>query len=269
MTPVASGLTPAIATFTTDFGLEDAYVAEMKGAFLSELAEEGIREAVQLVDVTHLIPRHAVRTASDMLRSLRDVYPPGAVHLVIVDPGVGTGRRPLAVRSVGQWFVGPDNGVFDAVLDEAELILEIDRGQRRKKAGASNVFEGRDLFAPVAARLIAGRDPAEIGRVLVDPVRLPASRLERKPRSLVGEILSVDRFGNLRTSIPAADLPREARVSAGAIRDLSIESNYAAVAKGRPLVVVSSNGCLEIAAREASASQICGLGVGDEVVVAW
>jgi S-adenosylmethionine hydrolase len=262
-------LSGRIATFTTDFGVVDTYVAEMKGALLSALRKFGGEQDVTLLDVTHLLPRHAVRSASEMLIALRDAFPPDTVHLVVVDPGVGTERRPLAVKSRGQWWVGPDNGVFSRILDDADCVIQIDSVLRRESGGSSRVFDGRDLFAPAAARLLAGCDPATIGSPVVDPVRLAPPRLERLEGGIVGEIIAVDHFGNLRTSVPAGEVPEAARISAGEARHITLRRAYGDAAEKELLAVTGSDGRLEIAVREGSAAERLGLEVGDEVRVAW
>lgn len=256
-------------TFTSDFGLADAYVAEMKGAFLRAFRELGGDGPVALVDVTHLVPRHDVRTAAEIVVSLQPAFPVGSVHVIVVDPGVGTARHGLAVSSCGCWFVGPDNGVLSRILDAATVVLRIDPGFRRIGAGNSRVFDGRDLFAPAAAHLAAGREPALLGSPITAVVRLPPARLEHGEGELIGEVLYVDHFGNLRTSLPAELVPSEARISVGAARGLVVARAYADVPPGELLAVIGSDGHIEIAVRDGSAAARLELGIGSEVSVTW
>ncbi|MEK8023560.1 MAG: SAM-dependent chlorinase/fluorinase [Candidatus Hydrogenedentota bacterium] len=256
-----------IVTFTSDFGLKDAYVAEMKGAFLAELDRLGWTSGIQLIDVTHELPRHAIGQAAELLRPLAAVYPEKSVHVVVVDPGVGSDRWPMFLRTRGQYFVGPDNGIFTRLLPESDLVLRIDERQRRESGSA--VFDGRDLFAPVAARLIAGVDPSSLGSTLAEPVRLTPPLPVRAAHSIRGQILGSDHFGNMRTNIPVRDIPFGARVSVGSASRLPIHCSYSESDTGAPAGIISSDGSLEIAVREGSAAEILKCGVGDEVLVEW
>lgn len=256
-----------IVTFTTDFGLKDAYVAEMKGAFLAELDRLGCADPVQLVDVTHELPRHAVEQAAALMPPLLSSYPAGTVHVAVVDPGVGSSRRPIVVRAGGRFFVGPDNGIFTRVLDPGAAVFAIDSSRRRPSG--SSVFDGRDLFAPVAACLLAGTDPAALGAPCSDPIRLEVPRPVRTDHAIRGRIMSIDHFGNMRTNIVVRDIPFGACVSVGSRSRLPINISYSDVASESVTGVISSDGSLEIAAREASAAAILGSKIGDEIVVEW
>ena len=192
----------AIVTLTTDFGTRDAYVAAMKGAIL------GIARTVQLVDVTHEVAPHDVAEGAFALEAVAPYFPPGTVHVGVVDPGVGTARRGLAVVSTGQVFVGPDNGLFTPFLGGSDwAAFELVAPEYRLPA-VSPTFHGRDVFAPAAAHVASGVDPSRLGPRVPDPVRLtwPASR--RTAEGVAGVVVHVDRFGNLMTSIPARALAR-------------------------------------------------------------
>lgn len=187
----------AIVTLTTDFGTRDAYVAAMKGAIL------GIARSVQLVDVTHEVAPHDVAEGAYALEAAAPYFPPGTVHVGVVDPGVGTARRGLAVVARGQVFVGPDNGLFTPFLGGDDwTAFELAAPEYRLRA-VSRTFHGRDVFAPAAAHVAAGVDPARLGPRVTDPVRLPWPAPRRTGAGVAGVVVHVDRFGNLVTSIPA------------------------------------------------------------------
>ena len=194
----ARAAVPPLVTLTTDFGLRDAYVAAMKGVILSICPE------ARLVDVSHEVAPQDVMEAAFVLRQAVPYFPPEAVHLVVVDPGVGTARRPVALRHGGHRFVGPDNGLFALLLDGAapETLVGLDRPAFWRTEAPSTTFHGRDVFAPVAAHLAAGRRLAEVGT--------PAAALESlhwalpiaDAQGLRGWVVHVDHFGNGITNIP-------------------------------------------------------------------
>jgi S-adenosylmethionine hydrolase len=190
-----------LVTLLTDFGTADYFVAAMKGVILSHDAR------IRLVDITHEVPAQDIRTAAFLLASCWRDFPPRTVHLVVVDPGVGSPRRPLAARAGGHFFVGPDNGVFDPVLrgtDDAETRTLF---PLRDAATTSATFHGRDVFAPVAAALAAGVAFENIGPPLTDPVPLDSMANRRLPAGdLQGWIVHVDRFGNCVTSFRGDDV---------------------------------------------------------------
>ncbi len=185
-----------IVTLLTDFGLEDEYVGVMKGVILS------IAPQVRLVDLTHSVPPQDVRRAALILMNAAPYFPPDTVHLAVVDPGVGTERRPIAVRTGRGTFVGPDNGLFSFVLAEMETWTAVElREPAYRLPLVSTTFHGRDIFAPAAAHLASGVPVEALGPVVNNLATLPLPRLEIGESSLEGEILYADRFGNLVTSI--------------------------------------------------------------------
>ena len=196
-----------IVTLTTDFGGGDYYVGAMKGVIL------GIAPEAQLVDISHQIPPQDVLAAAFVLRHAAREFPPGTVHLAVVDPGVGTRRRPLALQSSGHLWVGPDNGLFSFVLDRADSrvheIVRPDLG----RPDPSSTFHGRDLFAPLAAHLCRGLDLADIGPPVADPVRLDESAPCKSADRIAGHIVHIDGFGNLVSNIAAAILRRGVRAA--------------------------------------------------------
>ncbi|MBN1136596.1 MAG: SAM-dependent chlorinase/fluorinase [Anaerolineae bacterium] len=257
-----------IVTLTTDFGQADGYAGAMKGIILT-ICPEAI-----LVDISHEVRPQAVRQAAYVLSTATPYFPAGAVHLVVVDPGVGSDRRPIAVRSERATYVAPDNGVLSLALaldpPQAAVHLRADR-----PIGAT--FHGRDLFAPAAARLACGADLDELGEAvsLTGLVSLPNLSPQQQPDgSWIGHILHIDRFGNLISDIeyPVTDAPSTALNSQGVVwvgkvRIAGVIRTYSDVAPGELVAYVGSSGHLEIAVRDGSAAVRLGVGVGDAVRV--
>lgn len=244
-----------IVTLLTDFGTADGYVGEMKGVLLSSAP------GVTLVDVSHELPAHDVEPARLALARYWRRYPPGSVHLVVVDPGVGSSRACLAVEAQGRYLVGPDNGVLSPAL----LIGDARAVAIPTPAGASATFHGRDVFAPAAAHLATGGSLESLGEPMAAPVvrRTPeARRLE--DGGIAGEVIAVDRFGNAITNLMTL---RPARwVEVAGVR-LPLVRTYAEVGVGEPAALVGSSGLVEIAVREGSASAALGLDRGTTVVL--
>jgi S-adenosyl-L-methionine hydrolase (adenosine-forming) len=242
----------AIVTLTTDFGLRDAYVAEMKGTILA--IARSARRAVQLVDVTHEVAPHDVAEGALALEAAAAWFPPGTVHVAVVDPGVGTARRGLALAAGEHVFIGPDNGLFTPFLVQGWRAFEL-RAPEYRLSEVSATFHGRDVFAPAAAHVALGVDPARLGPSVTDPVRLPWSQTGDGKRGVVGAVVHVDRFGNLVTSIRAGSLPDLRTMTVRlAGRPIPVVTTYGDLAPGRPGALVGSSGRLEIAVREASAA---------------
>ncbi len=250
-----------IITLTTDFGSADGYVGVMKGVIL------GIAPAVQLVDLSHEIAAQDVRGAAYVLGRSAAFFPAGTVHLAVVDPGVGSRRRPLLITTPRASYVGPDNGLFTFVLEEAEAaVFELDRPELWLP-DVSHTFHGRDIFAPVAAHVARGVAPYTLGSPISDPVRLPSSAPERHADGRVtGRVVHVDRFGNLITDIPGGWVGAGRWHIAIAGHQVSqVGATYEAAASGTLLALVSSAGTLEIAARDGNAAALLGVGVGEAV----
>lgn len=257
----------AIVTLTTDFGTRDAYVAEMKGAILG--IARAARQAIQLVDVTHEVARHDVLEGALALEAAAPFFPPGTVHAAVVDPGVGTARRGLAVVAQGQVFVGPDNGLFTPFLSGANwMAFELAAAEYRLPV-VSRTFHGRDVFAPAAAHLASGVAPARLGPPVRDPVRLAWPEARATAGRVAGAVVHVDRFGNLVTSIRGGSLEAlgsDAAVSVAG-RALALVSTYGELRPGRAGALVGSGGRLEIAVREGSAAATLRARRGTAVVV--
>lgn len=272
-----------LVTLTTDFGMADGYVGTMKGVIL------GIAPDARLVDLSHEIAPQDVRQAAYVLYTAYPFFPPHTVHLVVVDPGVGSARRPIALRTPAGYFVGPDNGVFSYVMarEPVEAVVEL-ANPRYRLPQISHTFHGRDVFAPAAAHLAAGVSIKALGPPVLNPVTFPLPRLEIASDSVTGEVLHTDHFGNVITSIgklawsedelalePAFhDVTGKEQIRFKAIKATVVVAGqeisgvfrtYAEVEPGAVLALVSSEGYLEIAVREGSAARRLGLRTGDTV----
>ena len=248
----------------TDFGALDPYVGAMKGAILSVCPE------ATLVDLAHEVPRHDVLAGALTLDAAYRTFPAGTVFVAVVDPGVGSARRGLALQAGRHLFVGPDNGLFSIVLREhAEARVHALENARLFRSPVSPVFHGRDVFGPVAGHLAQGVPLEEVGPRIEDPVLLEPL----EPRKLAsGEwetsVLHVDRFGNLATSLSgrAVEGARAVEVVVGGAT-IPWARTYSDVPPGSPCALVGSSGRLEVAVREASASARLGVGKGSPVRV--
>lgn len=254
-----------IVTLTTDFGLSSGYVGSLRGVLLSTFP------GAVLADITHQVTPYDIGEGALVLRASVPTFPAGTVHLAVVDPGVGGDRRPMILEAGGHLFVGPDNGLFTPFLDGPFLAWEID-ADRAARGPMSPTFHGRDLFAPVAARLAAGEESSRMGRELRQPVRLDWPRPDREPRRLAGAILHVDGFGNLISNIPGEWLPVDSEGFALRIGDQVIEtlvSTYAEAPAGRLVALVGSSGLLEVAVAQGHAARRLGLGPGAPIDILW
>lgn len=259
-----------VVTLTTDFGEADAYVASMKGVLLS------LCPRARVVDVTHALDPGDLLGAALVLGEARRWFPPRTVHVVVVDPGVGTDRRALAARAGGQYFVGPDNGVLAPVLaaDPGASIRSLESPAFRLPA-LSATFHGRDLFAPAAARLAAGRRLEAAGPAVQDPVRLEGFEARRTRGRIEGAVLRVDRFGNLVSSVTAEDLGNSfpgvpfptLDIRVGGRRVDETAATYGHARPRIPFALLGSGGRLEVAVRDGSAAAALGVGRGTEVTV--
>jgi S-adenosylmethionine hydrolase len=248
---------------TTDFGSADGYAGAVKGVILSVFPE------ARLVDLSHELAPGDVAAASELLARATPFFPAGTVHLAVVDPGVGTARRGLALLSGGQLYVGPDNGIFAGALELAGadpvcFALE-NRGLWRESV--SPVFHGRDVFGPVAAYLARGGDLREVGPA-VEPsglVRLARPAPVATADGLRGEVVHVDRFGNLVTNLRAPEGVTAASVEVAGLR-LPLSRTYQDAAPGALVALVGSSGKIEIAVNGASAAARLAAGRGLVVI---
>jgi S-adenosylmethionine hydrolase len=250
---------PAIIALLTDFGLCDSYVAEMKAVLLKGCP------AARLVDVTHGVAPQDVLAGSIMLERALRVFEKGTVHLAVVDPGVGTDRRILAVRIHGQTVICPDNGLITWPwhrLARARPVYEI----TWRPNSSSATFHGRDVMAPVAARLAAGGQIRAFSRPSQGPLLLdvaPAKDLKG------GKIIHIDHFGNATTNVPAELISAHPDASVKSVRTTigPVRRTYADVAVGKPLALIGSSGLLEIAVRNGSAAKSLNLKVGQRLTI--
>ena len=257
----------AIITLTTDFGARDPYVAAMKGVLRKRCPDAVID------DLTHEISPHDIMEALLFLEGAVPWYPEEAVHVVVVDPGVGTPRRPLALSVGGRRFIGPDNGLFSMFLaeNEADWMYAINPDML-DVAVVSNTFHGRDIFAPAAAWLTMGLNPALLGAPVLDPVRLPLPEtlwLEATPQT--GLIVHIDRFGNCITNIrrrQGATVNASLAASVGN-KQISLRQTYGEAPPGALLALFGSSGRLELAANQDSAARLLGLSRGDTVQILY
>lgn len=258
---------PAILTITTDFGLRDAYVGSMKGVILS------IHPWVRIVDITHELPAHRILPAACLLREVCPRFPPGTVHLAVVDPGVGGRRYPLALKIENRFYVGPDNGLFSLLI--ADLRLQ---GAWRLENTeyflhpVSKTFQGRDIFAPVAAHLAAGTPPEAFGPAAGDLLTLALPTHQARFGQLRGEVVWADRFGNCMTNLTQKAVSEWARggafvVHAASNRIRGLSTTYESAPEGEVLALFNSMGYLEVACNQARADQTLGLREGDPVVL--
>jgi S-adenosylmethionine hydrolase len=258
-----------IITFLSDFGHDDWFVGVVHGVLHAVCPEAAV------VDITHAVPPGDVARGGFVLAAAAPDFPPGTVHLGVVDPGVGTDRRAIAVKARDQLFVGPDNGLLEwAVSDpHAEIRSLIER--RYFRSPMSRTFHGRDVFAPVAGHLARGEPIACFGPELSDPVRQPLPAPERRGGELIGRVVFVDRFGNVLTNVAEQDLSDgfpmvpedrlEVVMLGRTIHGLS--RSYGEGPVGTILAIIGSSGRLEIAQVGGDASERLGLGEGDQIRV--
>jgi S-adenosylmethionine hydrolase len=241
-----------IITLLTDFGTADGYVGEMKGVLLSGAP------AATLVDITHEIPPQDVERGRLTVARIWRCFPVGTIHLVVVDPGVGSERAGLCVESDGRFLVGPDNGVLSPAL----LIPTARAVELPLPVTASATFHGRDLFAPCAAALARGETIDSLGQPIASPiVRRTPEPIRRPTGELDGEIILVDRFGNCVTNLFGFGARS---VSVGA-RQIPVRRTYADVPVGELVALVGSAGFVEIAVRDGSAAESLSLKRGMRV----
>jgi S-adenosyl-L-methionine hydrolase (adenosine-forming) len=261
-----------IITLLTDFGTEDYFVAAMKGVILTRSPNS------VLVDITHAIPPQNVRAAAFTLSAAYQNFPAGSIHLAVVDPGVGSDRRPVLIEAGTHLFVGPDNGLFSFVLDQ------VPEAQIRHLTNAayflpnpSSTFHGRDVFAPVAAALAAGVSPDELGPTIKDPIRFQSSQCELTPDgALNGRIMHIDHFGNCVTNLPwdrllplSASRPFSLQVKEFHIQKLAQSYREGAADRGTPFLICGSAGFVEISVQSNSAARQLKIRVGEPIRLVW
>jgi len=272
----------SIITLITDFGLSDGYVGAMKGVILSIAPQSAV------VDISHDVPAQDLHSAAWVLYTVYDTFPDGTIHCVIVDPGVGSQRRAIAVQAGVYTFVAPDNGLLSYVLAQEPLHAAVElTNPRFHRHPVSYTFHARDIFAPAAAYMAQGVSLTELGAAIGQLVTWPLPRPERRSKGrLVGHILHIDHFGNCITDLrlraegdalaltslpgegaePLLISPRQVRIEVGTMALEGISHTYADGTAGEPLALVGSSGHLEIAIPGGSAAQALELRVGDCII---
>jgi len=247
-----------LITLLTDFGTADSYVAEVKAALLRAAPQ------ATLVDLTHAVPPGDLRAAAYLLGRTWHRFPEGTVHLAVVDPGVGTPRAALAFGAAGHWFVGPDNGLFTPVLRDAAVEIVT----LATPPTAAPTFHGRDLFAPAAAALASGTALQALGQPYLGiPHRLSYRDPHYEGKSVVGEVVYVDRFGTLVTNLTPEMVPDYAVIEIEGLDIGPLRRTFGDVPTGGLLAYLGSGGQVEIAVRDGSAARRLGMGVGGRIRV--
>lgn len=257
-----------VITLLTDFGLQDGNVAVMKGVIL------GLSPRARLVDLGHLVPPQDIRQAALLLGRSAPYFPDGTIHVAVVDPGVGTSRRPLAGRLGGHYFVGPDNGVVTKLLEDCERrgepasFVELNRPDRWLP-NVSAVFHGRDIFSPTAAHLANGEGLESLGRPISDPVRLTFARPSPIPGGWRGQVDHIDHFGNVRGNIRRQDLEGNVAVvvKIGGETVRGMVETFGERPAGELIALFGSSDDLVVAVVNGSAAARLGAAVGDPIEV--
>ena len=242
-----------LITLLTDFGTADSYVAEVKGVLLSRV------HGAALVDITHQVPPGDVRAAQYILSRAWHRFPQGTVHLAVVDPGVGSGRRALAASAAGHHFVAPDNGLLSFLPAGAHFVV------LPVPANAAPTFHGRDVFAPAAGQLALGAALTHLGQTITDPYLAPLPTPRREGAAVVGEVIYVDHFGTLISNIRGEQVAPGARLKVGGTDVGTLHRTFRDVEREQLVAFVGSGGTVEIAVRDGSAARLLGVEVGAEV----
>lgn len=256
----------AIVTLTTDFGTHDHYAGVMKGVIL------GISRSARIVDITHDVTPFETGSGAFRVSQTYPYFPKGTIHVVVVDPGVGTSRRAILVEAAGQKFVGPDNGVFSLLYAREKHKVRAVTADEYFRKPVSKTFHGRDVFAPVAAHLAAGVAPARFGKRIEDYVRFGVApdQPNRMGRHIwMGTVLEVDRFGNLITNFAISEFEqlrtRPFAMQVGAKYVSRLVETYEQAPPGEPVLIAGSSGYVEVSVQQGSAAKALGVGPGAPV----
>ena len=254
----------SLITLLTDFGHKDPYVGIMKGVIF------GINPTARVIDLSHGVPPQDLMAGALMLRHAAPYFPRGTIHVAVVDPGVGSERRPLLVEADGSFFIGPDNGLLSLALDGKEPlhIIELSNEIYHLKP-TSMTFHGRDIFAPIAAYLSLGMPPEDFGPPLREFRRLPWPEIKATDRAVQGEVIYIDGFGNLVTNVEERTLRTfeadHLTFSLGPLTIRGLAPKYSAASDRGYLALVNSWGLLEIALYKGNAHLSCGAKLGDKL----
>ena len=256
-----------IITLMTDFGTSDHYVGVMKGVILN------INPQVQIVDITHNIPPQDIHGAAFLIDSAYRYFPTGTIHVIVVDPGVGSERQAIVCQTETAYFVCPDNGILTHILHDEERIHTVAvENSAYFLPQVSNTFHGRDIFAPVAAHLSCGIPIGVLGSPIAHPVQLPIPKPQVTDKAIIGQVIWIDSFGNLVTNISHEVLESLAGrnsvvICAGNAEINHINRSYAESAVGEILAIIGSFNRLEISINQGNAAQILGLNRGDTITI--
>ena len=258
-----------ILSLLTDFGLADYYVAAVKGTVLR------LAPGTQIVDVSHDVPAGDVAAGAFLLAAAAPAFPEGTVHLAVVDPGVGSGRRMLVARTPSAWLIGPDNGLLTGglltPLLEGARVWSVERADLFLPS-PGQTFHGRDRFAPVAAWLLRGQPAETLGPEIADPVRLPGEPPRRETARLSGRVVHVDRYGNLITDLPSSWLPSPCPGLTAGIAGHTAHrfvSHYLEIPPGEAALLPGSLGTLELSLNGDDLARRWGVARGEAVRVSW
>jgi S-adenosyl-L-methionine hydrolase (adenosine-forming) len=249
-----------LITLTTDFGTADHYTAAMKGVIKS------ICPAAEILDLTHALPAYDIQAAAYVFSQAWPWFPPRTIHVTVIDPGVGSARRPLLVEAAGQYFIGPDNGILTSALEKPKARARHITNKKFALADCSHTFHGRDLFAPAAAHLGAKAKPAQFGKLVADALRLHKQVPQRtSKRQWTGVILHVDAFGNCITNFTLEEFPWIASnpfsLAIGFEQVTTLATHFADCPYGELTAIRGSSGFIEIVLREANAAKKLGVPV--------
>ena len=257
-----------VITLTTDFGLRDPYVGEMKAVILS------INPNATIVDITHMIEKFNIRMGAYVLASASPHFPKGTIHMAIVDPGVGTKRRPLLIHTKHDFYIGPDNGVLTLAAKNQGIkhIYEISN-RRLMLPKVSNTFHGRDIFAPAAAHLTEGIAPTEFGPEIREIMTPRFAKVIKRENMFVGEVIHVDNFGNIITNFSAKelesmDIKETVKIMLQNTKlKLRLCKAYGEAKPQKPLAIIGSHNFLEISVNQGSAAENFRVKSGDRVII--
>jgi len=255
----------ASVVLLSDFGLVDTYVSVLKGVLKT------INPSLDIIDLTHDIPPQNIVAANYCLAAALPYFPDGTIYLAIVDPGVGSSRKPLAIKFKRGYLICPDNGLFSGLFKNycIEQIRELDNPKYWRVNNPSQTFHGRDIFAPVAGYLSRGIDFADLGRLLSadDLTYLPSSTYQIQGKTIIGSIQYIDHFGNLISNIPSEILAeRQWSVSIKG-KEIAYRQNYSQVKKGETIALINSEKYLEIAINQGNAQKTLQVDYGETVIV--
>ncbi len=240
-----------IVTLTTDFGIKDHYVGAMKGVMLT------INPDILIVDITHQIPPQDIFSGAFTLRNFYRYFPEGTIHVAVIDPGVGTRRKPIALEVGGYIFIGPDNGVFTFVCRESKSIRAFEiSNPKYVLPNVSHTFHGRDIFAPAAAHISLGTSLEGLGERVKKPVMISVKEPEIRSGEIIGEFIYTDSFGNLISNIPAKLIKTRSRIYVGKRVINGISKSYADGRKGELIAIIGSSGLLEISVNQGRAYDV-------------